>query len=242
MAENPGSTVEALAALCATDMEIAALRAELARLPERTAQLAAKRAEALAIEAEKAIGADLAQGERRQCELEASAAPWRERLLRLKFNLAHADGMSPSDLTALDSEIAHLEARVAEAEEEEIVILLDRDELQSRRSEASALVQEATEKRLAADQALAEAAGLLEARLAELAAHRSEQAVAVDTELLQRYERVRSRAGDPGLAQAGSGSCSGCHLRLSPHELAELKKLARLDVGQCEQCGRLLTL
>ena len=66
---------------------------------------------------------------------------------------------------------------------------------------------------------------------------RKEAVVKVKPELYRRYELIRKRRGT-GIASTLDGTCSACHMRLSPMLFQQLAR--GTDFGQCPSCNRIL--
>ncbi len=77
----------------------------------------------------------------------------------------------------------------------------------------------------------------LEARLAEEQGKRSRALEGLGPSLRGRYETVTKRRGT-GVAAAVDGSCSACHIELSPMIYQEIMRLQELHV--CPSCHRIL--
>ncbi|MEC8974886.1 MAG: C4-type zinc ribbon domain-containing protein, partial [Actinomycetota bacterium] len=69
---------------------------------------------------------------------------------------------------------------------------------------------------------------------------RSELAADIPEDLLQIYEKLRSRSGNIGVAQLTGRTCKGCHLDLPAVEVDRLKKLPPDELINCEECGCIL--
>lgn len=61
-----------------------------------------------------------------------------------------------------------------------------------------------------------------------------------DRALLNRYESIRSRHKDTGLAKVENGQCGGCHVGLTSYTQRLLKEGEQYQT--CESCGRILFL
>ena len=60
----------------------------------------------------------------------------------------------------------------------------------------------------------------------------------LDEDLLSLYERLMKSKGGDALVSAGTGQCSGFHMKLVPSTMISVQ--AKKDVTQCENCGSIL--
>ena len=80
----------------------------------------------------------------------------------------------------------------------------------------------------------------IDAEVAAAAAARAELAGRLDTAMLDRYDRLRTRHGGVAVARLEGSRCGGCHLDLSTAEAAEVRAAEPGAFADCPQCGRLL--
>ena len=59
-----------------------------------------------------------------------------------------------------------------------------------------------------------------------------------DENLLQKYETIKARYKDTGLAKVEGGKCGGCHIGLTGYSIRKLKEGDNYEI--CESCGRIL--
>ncbi len=79
----------------------------------------------------------------------------------------------------------------------------------------------------------------LNAKLAELDISRQEAIAGVtDKQMLSRYEAIRVRHKDTGLAHILDGRCGGCHVAITPFLIRRVQ--ADEEYQNCESCGRIL--
>jgi predicted nucleic acid-binding Zn-ribbon protein len=76
--------------------------------------------------------------------------------------------------------------------------------------------------------------------LTDRRAERRALAPAVDDELLELYEDLRSSKKGVGAARLVDGVCQGCHQKLSAVELDHIKRSE--GVRRCEYCRRILVI
>jgi predicted nucleic acid-binding Zn-ribbon protein len=215
------------------DDELAGAEGEQAGLPERRAQLAAKReaAERRVLEAKEALQA--AETEQRQAEVdlqdrEALVQKLEGQQFQVKTNEAYTallreieqakEGISSSETRILETmetiEAAGAERRAAEAEAESILV----------RVVESEKALDAREKELAA-------------ALARLREGRAQLVACVEAEFLAQYDRIGSRHGQ-ALAHVRHEMCEGCRVKLPPQLHIEMLRGERIIT--CTNCHRIL--
>jgi len=142
------------------------------------------------------------------------------------------------EYTALESEIAAMEKANSAIEDEilEFMILIDgaTDEIEVARKELK--VQEDvynSEK----SEILAQIEEL-EKQIAKCRKGRKRHLGKIDPALMRRYDSWRKRRGSSLVAVIEGQSCGGCHLRLPPQLVNEVRKGEKLYT--CNSCGRIL--
>src|SRR5438093_12903661 len=144
------------------------------------------------------------------------------------------------ELGSIQHEVDNLKKRKSEREDELLVVLQRREDVERRAKRAE---ENATELRIAADHVAGDAARELDAVSAELVTRRDERArlaAGIDSELLELYEDLRPQK--KGVAAVGlvEGVCQGCHEKLSSVELDRVKRTD--GIARCEYCRRILVL
>jgi predicted nucleic acid-binding Zn-ribbon protein len=116
-----------------------------------------------------------------------------------------------------------------------------------RRENAQASVAQlsAEREKLTAELAAAEARrdstyAEIDSEVSATAGARAAVAPDVPAELLALYEKIRSSPGGVGAAALHRGRCEGCHLALTPGDLAAIRDAAPDTVVRCEECRRIL--
>jgi uncharacterized protein len=142
------------------------------------------------------------------------------------------------ELEALQHEVESVRKRRSDREDELLVIMERREELEA----TSARAAQASEgSRARAEQAARDAEQELASIVAELAAQteaRGTLASTIDPELLALYEDLRRQKKGIGAAALIDGVCQGCHEQLSAVQLDRLKRTE--GVKRCEHCRRIL--
>jgi uncharacterized protein len=145
------------------------------------------------------------------------------------------------ELESIQREVDNLKKRKSEREDELLVVLERREEVERRAREAETVT---AERRVAVDAVAGDASRELDEVEAELTARRGERealAADIDPELLELYDDLRRQKKGVGVAALVDGVCQGCHEKLSAVELDRLKR-AEGGVARCEYCRRILVL
>ena len=156
------------------------------------------------------------------------------------------------ELQSLEREIAAIGRRQELVEDNILNLLAEIDVLdesmellEKRRDELQQDVREVRSR-------LSKVEAELAAEAAEVRAMRDAKASHVGTELLERYEDLRSRLGGVGAAKLVGNTCTGCNLSLPLMELDQFRKLppvGEAEAGKpdrssasCPSCSRLLVI
>jgi hypothetical protein len=144
------------------------------------------------------------------------------------------------ELESIQREVDNLRKRKAEREDELLVVLERREEVERRAKEAEV---RAEDRRVAVDTVAGDASrelGQIAADLTAKQADRDRLAAGFDPELLELYDDLRKQKKGVGVAALVDGVCQGCHEKLSAVELDRIKHTE--DVPRCEYCRRILVL
>ena len=144
------------------------------------------------------------------------------------------------ELSSIQHEVENVRRRKSDREDELLVLMERREELERAAKEADArstsLRDEVDRIAAASDDELATITSDLTANEAE----RATLAATIDGELLELYEDLRRQKKGVGAAALADGVCQGCHEQLSAMELDRVKKAT--GVQRCEYCRRILVL
>ncbi len=105
----------------------------------------------------------------------------------------------------------------------------------TRAEEAGALAQRDVQRQL---QELDTRRQALESELEALRRERADLAAPLDQAWLARYTRVMENRKDAALVGVVANTCGGCHMKLMPHVLQDIKRGD--TIVSCTFCGRLL--
>jgi len=186
-----------------------------------------------------AANARLSDAEVDQQRIESDLEPARARLARNKERVDSGSVGDPKALQGLVDEIEHLSGRILKLEDDELEVMQtvedltgERDAIAAKRAEVDGRGRELLAVRN--DQIAA-----IDAELAELSTERDLTAKALPADLLDLYERMRSRVGS-GAAALKDGRCTGCQLEANAADLRRYQAAAPDEVLRCEECSRIL--
>jgi predicted nucleic acid-binding Zn-ribbon protein len=227
-------TKELLLRLQELDDDIDRLKTEMESIPEKRRDLeGALNTYRAQMEQAKSESIDLAK-ERKMLEVDLESGQgkidkFKHQLFQVKTNREYE--ALQHEITALEEKKSGLEDRILE--------IMDRSEKVSRKIAEADTMLKAESDRTANEQAeLDKEEADLGQKIAIKADERTRLVVDMDQMLLKRYERIRESKGGLAVTTVNTGACGGCHRRIPPHEMQNLKKDARIIM--CEGCGRIL--
>jgi len=229
--------LERLYRLQKVDTALAELRADLEELSDGTQE-------------RNALDEATAELERRQKRLAGHESEHRGKELDLGSAEAKRAGCmerayggvvsNPKELENLEKEIEAL-GRTNDRLEEEIIELLDEiDEDTAAVREQEACVAECAEASTRVTSHYETETARLSGIITEVEAEREQVEPQVEERLLKRYDQLREKNANLGVAEVMDGVCSGCHMTVPS---AKLKRLS--DMGGevfCDNCKRFLYL
>jgi len=190
------------------------------------------------------IGARLAEisDEFKRISLEEDKAEGELELLEQKVHQQEqrlfAGGLSARETENLRQEVESLRKREGTMEEEVIVLLERREQLEAEvtRIQEELDAARADEERLEA--VIAAEWKKLDAEIAKKEGRKTDIVPLIDAELLELYEQLRDLKEGVAIGRLEDGGiCGGCHLRLST---AEQKQVEAQDLPRCLHCRRIL--
>ncbi len=222
------------------DTTLDQLRHRMEAMPERTELAEVHRRQAELAQTMAGVQAQVDDLAARQRSLEERIASSAARRHEIEQRMQSGDVSASRDLQAMDHEVHQLEARQAQFEEEELVLLEEEEPLDAVLAE-----QQQTSIALLADvgrleRTIVEVEAEIEVAMASEVAMRDELATTLPEELAQRYEMLRSRLGGVGAAKLVGDHCDGCHLTLSSVELERIRRLPPDQLTSCPECDRIL--
>jgi hypothetical protein len=232
--------LEALLEVQALDTVADQLRHRREHLPER-AELADRNAKLSELEARVSE----LQGERdaissSEKRLEDEIAMVTERAKTEDRRLYSGAVNVPRELTALQDEIAALQRRQRQLEDQELDLMEQAEPLDAALAELETSRRALDADAVTLSAAVAEAEAEIESQLADALARRSVAVADIPPELLKEYEGLRGALGGIGVARLTGNRCEGCHLALSAVDVDRIRHEPDDALVHCTECGRLL--
>lgn len=160
---------------------------------------------------------------------------------RVKFEQRLYSGVvtNPKELGSIEKEVTILKDQQGKLDTQVLALY---DEVESVRSAAQQARKTLQDAEAAARQAISKENSekkRLESELAELASQRSSAAVHVtDSALMARYDTVRRKTGNTGVARILDNRCEACHVAVTSFVTRKLFEDG--EYVSCESCGRIL--
>jgi predicted nucleic acid-binding Zn-ribbon protein len=148
---------------------------------------------------------------------------------------------NPKELSSIEKEIEMLGKSRAQLDERllELYDIVERQQAEAKKSEETLTkLKQRTADHTAQYQAKSRE---INSQIEQLTASREKAlATVTDVALLKRYETVRTRHQDTGLARVENSKCGGCHISVTTYTQRLLKEGEQHQT--CESCGRILFL
>jgi uncharacterized protein len=206
---------------------------ELATIADRERRAAEIKVEL--VDAETAV-ADLAAEQRR---LEADVDTVRQRAQKDQDRMIAA-GVPAKEITGLQHEVTSLARRQSVLEDELLEVMEKREAAEAAVAELAGNVEAINTERAQAEAARDEVFAELDDAYLKRTAQRAELASGIPADLLALYDKVRAANGGVGAAMLRQRRCEGCRLELAGNELSAVRNAKPEQVLRCENCRRIL--
>jgi uncharacterized protein len=236
------SDLEALLALQDLDTHIDQETHRKAHLPERAELAELERLSGQALASRAVVAEALGEVATRQEAAEKELKATEDRVVQVNRRLYGGTVTASRELQAMAEDVEGLKKRASELEDKALVLMEEREPLDSEVSSLDAALAELEGRQDEVRQRLGAAEADLDGAIAELAAQRPSAVAAVPEPLLSTYSRLRSRLGGVAVARLVGGRCDGCHLSLPAMELDRIRHQSTGSLETCEQCGRILVI
>lgn len=169
-------------------------------------------------------------------EAEAALDDIQARLKRHEARLY--GGGAPKELSALQQEIAHLQAGRAAQEEVLLAAMVAGEAAQAEEAERQKSLETAERQQRAGRDEATERLARVDAALADLRARRERAAADCPPDVLARYEAIRRSRGGRAVSRVAGTTCEACRVSINPTTLRHARAAAGLVT--CDNCGRIL--
>lgn len=234
------AALDALLVIQQHDTAADRLRHRHATLPER-AELVARNADRDRVEVQLADArsrrGEVLAHERR---LDDEATSLEAKAKEVERKLYGGTTSNLKELQAMEADVKHLRSRRNELEEQELLVMEQRETLDAevRGLEEQLAVVEAERTRLAG--AISEHEVAIDAELMSEIAARAAAAETLPPALLTTYDSIRTKNKGVGAARLMGDTCQGCRLSLPATEVDRIRHLPADELGRCDNCGAIL--
>ena len=146
----------------------------------------------------------------------------------------------PRELTALQDEIASLQRRKHQLEDQELDLMEQAEPLDATLAEIATARSTLDADAITLSAAIAEAEASIDEEPAVAVAKRAAAVDGISPALLREYEGLRGALGGIGVARLSGNRCEGCHLALSAVDVDRIRREPADALVHCTECGRLL--
>ena len=228
------SDLQKLIDLQQIDLQIAALRAEVASLPKHVAEIEAKLANAKTRvdAAQAAMKADETARRKHESDIQdqqQKISKYRDQSLNVKTN---------PEYKALMSEIGHAEAEISKLEDKILEIMVNTDNRKQAMKVAEAELKADTAENDKEKEIVRQRTAEDEKELGELGAQRKQLRADVSEEVLVHYDRVLKHRGSALAAVRDDEMCSACRVIQRPQAFQEI--MGNQQIVFCNSCSRIL--
>jgi predicted nucleic acid-binding Zn-ribbon protein len=228
------SEIESLLVIQDRDQRILKLKEDLKRIPIAKERAQERLANGLASVAQSKSAIQQNEIAIKNTELDIGVR--KDTLVKLKTQ--QYETKKNEEFTALGNEVTRYTEEVDDLETKELELMENADTLRAthqKKEAALALTQSLVDEEI---ELLDQRAIECKKQCAEVINERKSLGSDLDEDLLSLYDRLMTSKGGDALVSAGTGQCSGCHMKLVPSTMISVQ--AKKDVTQCENCGRIL--
>jgi hypothetical protein len=194
------------------------------------------------------IGVEEAQLQAQRQQLHAAQTEYRDQELELKTlqdkksrfesQLATGKVRNPREIEDLMKQVNMLQREADRVETRALELMLQVEDQRSHISGRESTLAETRDRLQSMREKFETTGGRLRDEIAQLEARRKELSAQVGPPLLKRYDSIRIRQGNLGLAKVVADTCPGCRVTISSERLKGIKSGRTLE--SCDNCGRLL--
>ncbi len=180
----------------------------------------------------------IANQEKTQRRLEGEIADLTARIDPEEKRLFSGSVTSTKELMSLEHEVETLKKKRSGLEDELLEVFERIEKLNARRDAARRNLESVQATRQKEEEELRSRLDSLQSQLTSLEQRRGEQAGAIDSATLRRYQDLRNRKGGNAVASLQGQACGGCRVALP--DAVRKQVLSRDRVVECPMCERIL--
>jgi uncharacterized protein len=222
--------------LQSVDVRLREVRAQLASIPKKIAEVEARVAVAKGtLEQSKAAQLNTIK-ERKKYDLDVEQ--WKERAR--KYRDQSSQVKTNEAYKALQHEIQNAEDEMARAEDRLLEQMVAAEEYDRRVKAAEKTVKETEEAARSQRSKIDAEKASTEKILAELEMERARAVAEIPENLLDHYDRIVKKHNGIALAEVREEKCGACGMRVRPHVFQEMRRAGSDEMFHCETCTRIL--
>lgn len=146
------------------------------------------------------------------------------------------------DLQALQDEIASLQNRQSDLEDEALSAMEEAESLAAQVAGLGSEGELVDERITTLTVEISSAEAEIDARLETVRSDRADLESALDSSLMADYQRLRPVFGSATVVRFEAGKCVGCPSMMPAMEVDRMKHTTDSDVLSCDECGRIVLL
>jgi predicted nucleic acid-binding Zn-ribbon protein len=173
-----------------------------------------------------------------QKEAEWALEDINRRLKAQEQRLYNGTVVNAKDLQLLQQEVQHLHAQQGRQEDRVLEVIDSAESLQEMAQNKQAALKEVEETWKRESSAVIARSDQLEANIQELQQKREQLTQTIESDLIERYTRMRRTKQGRAISKVEQNSCQWCRVILTPSELQHVRISAELQT--CTNCGRIL--
>lgn len=173
-----------------------------------------------------------------QKEAEWALEDINSRLKAQEQRLYNGTVVNAKELQSLQQEVQRLRAQQGRQEDRVLEVIDHAESLQEIAQSKQAALKEVEETWKQESSSLIARSDQLEAHLHELEQKRAQVTQTIETDLVERYDKMRRSKQGRAVSKVEQNSCQWCRVILTPSELQHVRISAELQT--CTNCGRIL--
>ena len=218
------------------DVRLREVRARIAALPKKTAEIDARVAAAKTVlDQSKAAQLNTIK-ERKKYELDVEQ--WKERVRKYRDQTSQVK--TNEAYKALQHEVEMAEAEIAKAEDRLLEQMVNAEEYDRRVKAAEKDLKEVEDAARGQRARIDAEKSAAEKDVAALEVERARAIGEIPENLLDHYERIVRKHGGIALAEVHNEKCGACGMIVRPHVIQEMRRAGADDLFHCETCTRIL--